>query len=713
MNKVRFMITQDLQQLLSSVLEDLGLDAGSMSSIEPSKLIPEVVQISDEKFGDVTTNIAMVIFSQSRSGSDNSQSKFKSPRELAEAIKERIMNHESRIKNKESKGRSKSVDEVLKNIVKTEVAGPGFINFTFSEHFLLEQLGQGCGEKTITKKKSAKPESQNRIIVEYTDPNPFKEFHLGHLYSNIVGESLARLFEYSGAEVRRVCYQGDVGMHVAKSIFGLMEKFEARNSKHENIKAKLENLEAKPLKERVKFLGQAYALGANTEDESAKEEIKSLNAHIFVAAQKRMVEEENWQAQIDYSQIATIDPDKLKVVDLLFRAGRRWSLEAFEEIYLRLGTKFEDYYFESVVGEYGYKIVKEHLGQVFEESKGAIIFPGSKHGLHDRVFINSLGLPTYEAKELGLAPKKYADWEYDKSFIITGNEINEYFKVLLKAMSLTHPELAEKTNHIGHGMLRLPEGKMSSRTGNVLTGETILDEAKSRVMDIFEETESSLDSETREVVADQVGKAAIKYALLRANIGADVIFDFDQSINFQGNSGPYVQYTFARCISLVRKSQIRNSKSQINSNDQNPNESNGSQILDHAMGILYQIDWQAMGVEMNDEERSILRWLWQFELAVERAASEYAPHHVATYVYELAQRFNSFYNKHSILGGDRDEAPNSKSQITNKSQISNSKSQINSDFETTVLFRLAITAQVARTLEVGLGLLGIEAPAKM
>ena len=168
--------------------------------------------------------------------------------------------------------------------------------------------------------------------------------------------------------------------------------------------------------------------------------------------------------------------------------------------------------------------------KVFEESDGAVIFPGKKYGLHNRVFINSLGLPTYEAKEMGLAPTKYKDFAYDRSIIVTGHEIEEYFKVILKALTFTNPSLSEKTLHVSHGMVRLPGGKMSSRTGDVITGEWLLDEAVSRIRRAYPE----MDGETSE----KVGLAAIKYALLKGTIGRDIEFSFEGSISLTGASGP-------------------------------------------------------------------------------------------------------------------------------------------------------------------------------
>ncbi len=477
-------------------------------------------------------------------------------------------------------------------IERVEVAGPGFINIWLKQEFLLSSLDHSTDHETSLSGKN--------IMVEFTDPNPFKEFHIGHLYSNIVGESICRLLESQGALVWRVCYQGDIGLHVAKSIWGMQA-----------LSSQLPD-ESASLSSKAAFLGQAYAYGATKyeEDETSKQEINVLNKRI-------------------YDQ----DPAVLE----LYKNGKRWSLEYFDGIYARLGTSFKKLYFESEVGPIGLQFVKDNLEKgIFKESNGAVVFPGEDYGLHTRVFINSLGLPTYEAKELGLAPTKYKDFAYDLSVIITGNEVNDYFKVLLKALEQIEPKLAAITKHLSHGMVRLPSGKMSSRTGKVLTGEWLMDEAKKHALGLNQD----------EMVAEKVGLAAIKYALLKSSLGIDVEFDFDESVSFNGNSGPYLQYTYARTQSLLRKDDGTRGETEA----------------------------------LNPEEVSILRFIYRYPEVVAEAAARYAPNLVTNFLYELAQRFNTFYNKHQILGNE---------------------------------LRLSLTKSTGEVLQSGLDLLGIVALEQM
>lgn len=593
-----------LDGLVKLNLAQLGFDTIAAIPLE---------QPADSQFGDYSSSIALHVFGKL---SPDQKQKFSSPRQLAQALVEEINS--------------------AKTGLELSVAGPGFINLFVSQADLIENSRKVVAQPTQLVSQFMQGK---KVIVEFTDPNPFKEFHIGHLYSNTVGEAISRLFEASGAEVIRACYQGDVGMHVAKSVWGLQQLLKEQ-------KKTLADLEAEPLSARVKFLGKAYSLGAtayeaeSSEATETQEEIKKINYYTFLSAQDRLVEEEGWERQVDYTQyVDPTDPSYLEVKEL-YITGRKWSLEYFNFMYSRVGMQFDDFFFESEMGEYGAKIVHEYLNKgVFEESQGAIIFPGEKYGLHNRVFINALGLPTYEAKELGLAPTKETRHHPDLSVIITGNEIDEYFKVLLKALSLISPQLADKTIHMSHGMVRLPEGKMSSRTGNVLTAEWLLDEAEKRAGELMKSVGKGSDTElsaNEALIPQSVGNGAIKWAFLRNAIGKDISFSFDESLSFQGNSGPYLQYSLVRAVGVLQKvgilpvfegSLARNAIApQINSNE----------YLDIEMNSSTQL------LEMS--EKKLLRNLFTYSDVFERAVTEHAPHHLSSYLFELAQLFSSFYD---------------------------------------------------------------------
>ena len=489
----------------------------------------------------------------------------------------------------------------------------GFINFYLSPEFFansieeINKAGEEYGKTTLLKGQ--------KIMVEYTDPNPFKEFHIGHLMDNAIGESVARIIEASGAQVKKANWQGDVGMHVASAVWGILDSGLSVDSMNPND------------------LGKAYAHGATRakEDENVKKEIGEINKHIFTRD----------DANINH----------------VYDTGRQISLDYFETIYKRLGTKFDYYFFESKEGIEGKLMVEAHLDDgIFEKSEGAIIFRGEKYALHTRVFINSNGLPTYEAKELGLNKKKFEiEPDLSKSIIFSANEISEYFKVLLKVMSLILPEVAEKTVHMPHGMLKLPTGKMSSRTGDVITAERLIGEVKEKVLEKLKDREYSKDE--KESISEVVAVGAIKYSILRQSIGGDIIFDFDKSLSFEGDSGPYLQYSYVRAKSVLEKAKISQGETLKNFPKVSP--------------------WETTKVE---------KLLYRFPEVIERAGREYAPHYIVTYLTELASAFNSFYGNAKII----DESDPSRSD-----------------------YKLSLTSAVSHVLKNGLNLLGIKVPEKM
>lgn len=595
----------------------------------------------DEAHGDYATNIALLMYTNLKSA--NSQ--IKSPRELAQKLVTNLQN-----------------DTILSTLIDTtkiEVAGAGFINFTLKQEFLLSELQSAKSEK-YGKNENLRGK---KIMVEYTDPNPFKEMHIGHLMSNTIGESLTRLLEMQGAEVKRACYQGDVGLHVAKAVWGMMEKFEFRIQNSDLLKKIIEEWQGKSLNERQQMMGQAYAYGAAQyeEDPKAKEEMHALNVQIY--------QQNN------------------KAINELYKIGRSWSLEYFETIYSRLGTRFDEYFFESEAGPVGLEVIEEGIKKgVLEEGEGgAVVYHGEKDGLHTRVFRNKLGLATYEGKELGLSKTKYERYKYDLSYIVTANEITEYFKVLLKVMSQLYPELASKTTHIPHGMMKLTTGKMSSRSGKVVTGEGLLNTIQEKVWHkINERTKVQFKSDdpygvytsvnakvsfgSMSDVADDVAVGALKYLVLRQSIGNDVVYDLEKMTNFEGATGPFVQYTFARAKSILRKFKITNSLPAVPS----------AQLMQ--AGQILKLDYDIL----EEQEFSLLRWIYRYPEVVNEAGRALSPHMIATYITELSSRFNSFYQACRV--------------------------EENGEVNT---LRYELSEAVANVLKSGLNVIGIVAPEEM
>lgn len=627
---------QQIIEKLQNIVKELTFDDIKIDLTTPN----------DDSHGDYSSNIAMRL----------AKILGKNPLEIAEEIAQKFSNRHSELDSESQKGIGSGIgvrDDVFSYVEKVEAVAPGFINFYLS----IDALVDSAENVLKVPEKTGKNISweNKKVIVEFTDPNPFKEFHIGHVYTNTVGESLSRLYEAIGATVQRADYFGDVGMHVAKALYGLQKMFEEDN-------LDMQKLSEKPLEERINYFGKAYAKGSSAYEEQpeTQEEMKKLNRLVYLSAQKMWEKEKSLQAYVDYRQGVEIDENQLQQVYDMYTVGRKWSLAYFDSIYDRLGMKFGGYYPESIAGEKGYKLVKDHIkDSVFVEHDGAVIFKGEEYGLHTRVFINSLGLPTYEAKELGLAVWKNEEFPYDFSIILTGNEINEYFKVLMKALSIIKPDLAAKSKHIGHGMVKLSSGKkMSSRTGQIISGKEVLDEAKNLSAEKIAEAKIGRDSvglSSANEVAEQVGIGAIKYSFLKSGIGKDIPFSFEDSVSFEGNSGPYVQYTYTRTHSLLEKAGLKD--------------------------VHYPKDYTP-----SEDELRILRYIQKFGEAVEVAALSYSPNVVTEYLFELCQLFNNFYQKYRILNASSEQEKE---------------------------FRLALTATIGIVIKQGLYLLGIAAPEKM
>lgn len=390
-----------------------------------------------------------------------------------------------------------------------DIAGPGFINITLSREFLAEQV-RIANSLGIEFGNAETPE-EKRVMIEYSNPNPFKEIHIGHLMSNVVGESLSRLLESTGATVLRDTFGGDVGPHVAKAIWALQQKGVTDIGS-------------------VKEIGAAYTHGSNAyeESEKAKKEIDDLNTRIYAVVAKQNSPEE----------LSDEDRQLLE----LWRKGREVSMLEFERIFGLLGTKFDYVFYDSDTTDVGMQKVQEGLEKgIFEESEGAIIYRGEKKGLHTLVFITSRGTPTYETKDIGLAFLKEERDSTDEVLIVTAVEQIGHFEVVLAALAEIAPLLAEKTHHIPHGLLRLPTGKMSSRKGNVITGADLLEEV------IAKASEKNDDP----LIAQQVAVGAVKFMILRQAPGGDIIFDAEKSLSLEGDSGPYLQYATVRAQSIL------------------------------------------------------------------------------------------------------------------------------------------------------------------
>lgn len=606
-------IKRVLHQELSSAINRLGFLTGGMQGFEPA-----VEFAADLKHGDLTTNAAMIL----------AKTLKKNPMQIAdEIVKElRAINLESNIFDK------------------IEFAPPGFINFHLSRELLLNETKDLLLKDILQVNKT---ESTGKIMVEFAHPNTHKSLHIGHVRNIATAESLIRLLNAVGVKVIRANYQGDVGMHIAKAMYGMLDL--------SPFKDQLNDIRG--VNERVAFLGKAYAAGSGAyeADESAKKLIHDYNYMIYAAAQKFQRENGSETGTTDFLKLVTGTKELFNKVFDVWKETRQWSLDYYEEMYQKLGTHFDRYYFESECMK-ALEIAQAAVDAgILEKSEGAIVFKGEKYGLDTRVFVNSLGLPTYEAKELALAEKEFTEFgTLDKAIHVVGPEQSSFFQVTFKVEELLNPELyAGKQHHLAYGWVRLKHGKMSSRMGNVVTAGELVDETKKAISEVM--LKSDFTAEEKEKVIEMAAIGAIKYSFLKVSTNQEIAFDIQESISFDGNSGPYLQYTYARTQSVLRKVDAENPENQL----------------------------PVTGMEK--EELDLMRLLFRFEDTVIQSADKYAPSTLCSYLFTLAQAFNLFYQKLPILKAEGDSRA----------------------------LRLALTEATGNVIKKGLSLLGIDAPERM
>lgn len=434
------------------------------------------------EFGDFATNTSMQLAGKLG----------KNPREIAEIL----------------------CNELEKNPLfeNVEIAGPGFINLKISD-------------KSLWELANSKPDQvfKNQVyVLEYSCPNAFKDLHTGHLYQTIYGDVLARVLEAAGAKVNRTSFGGDVGLHVAKCLWGMRQELGGENPD------RLQEVENNAF-ERAKWIGKTYVIGAKAyeEDETAKQEIIDLNKAIY-----------GFHEQND-----TTSP-----MAKIYWETRQWSFDYFDAFYDLIEVDRMHYYPESSTAPTGMSVVAEQLkAGKLERSEGAIVFKGDENkNLHTRVFVTSNGLPTYETKDIGVIWKEIADYNFDHRILMTGNDQKEYMRVVYAAADTFEPGIGAKMTHLTNGTVRFSDGKkMSSRLGNVSRAVDVLDEIKVRASELAKDDQK---------LTNQIALGAIKYAFVKYRLGGDIAFDIEETVNLHGNSGTYIQYAHARACSILSKS---------------------------------------------------------------------------------------------------------------------------------------------------------------
>ena len=643
---------QEIRGLIKKAIRELyGLDFD-----------PDLTPSPDNIDADYSTNAPLKL----------AKDLHKSPMQIAEELLETFVS----ICDNGSKLASESCNDGHKRSgeQKILITPPGFLNFVLSEEFLQSSLDKLDGNFNSDEYKG------QTVICEFSDPNPFKVLHVGHLYTSIVGDSIARLFEYAGAKVIRANFGGDVGLHVAKTMYVLRQK---------------------PIdKLTIEDIAKCYVEGtaAYEDDEKAHQDITELNKEIYrinaegigrerVTAPEgdpKMFAKQNLgegeapagpalpgdstragdaaggtparasarvgeaavagPARIDASDNAA---DSLSSLTELYWKGRELSYDYFKAFYAKIGVKFDKFYPESTVADLGLAKVKEQLKNgVYEYSDGAVIFDGDKYGLHTRVFINKEGVPTYETKDVGLIFTKWQDYHFDKSIVITGNEQLDYMKVVLKSVEQYAPDLVEKTIHLTHGLVKLPGNvKMSSRKGNFLKAVDVLD----MVRDALKEEHNSGD--------ETVSLAATKYAFLKYKMGGNIVFDPKESVKMTGNSGPYLLYSCVRAKKILQRVDCLSEDFLFG----RAGDGSGGPPTELPIGRSRGEDKTRQDPLDNEPvmpcaERDLIKKLLEYRTVLDEAVSELAPHKVANYLYELAQDFSRFYESCPVAGSDQEAA---------------------------------------------------------
>lgn len=584
----------------------------------------------NEEFGDYSSNIAFQLFEKIKNQKllpyqrgkvlptkiKEAYLSSKSPKELAEVIASGIRN--SRLKTRDF------LDRV-------EVAGEGFINFWLSQEALIFVL------KEVLKKKESFGRSEilrgKKYLLEHTSPNTIKTLHIGHVRNNVLGMALHNILESCGAQVKMDAINNDRGIHVMKAVWAYMKYGESKTP---------DDVGEKP----DHFVDRFYVMGAEAyeKDKKAKEAIKELLR--------------KWEA-------------KDVKVRSVWRKLRDWTFEGFKQTYSRLGSSHDKQWFESEFYEHGKKMVAEGLKKgVFKRLPDkAVLSNLSKYGLSDTIVLRSDGTSVYHTQDLYLTKLKRETFPSDLYIWVIGPEQSLYLKQLFAMCEELGIGKREDYLHLSYGFVYLKgKGKMSSRLGTVVSADWLLEEVTKRARKIIEKSETGrgLSEKEKKDIAEKVGLAAIKYGFLKLARDTDLQFDIDESLSLEGNSGPYLQYTYARTQSVLRKFRELNPEHRMKPFD-----------LGNYLGI------RDSKLEINKEENNLLRTFVHFPEVVEDSAKNFAPNLICNYLYDLAKKYNNFYDTCKIIGSENEE------------------------------FRLLLNQAVGQILKNGLSLLGIEALTKM
>ena len=478
----------------------------------------------------------------------------------------------------------------------------GFLNLVIADSYYIDFLNQIKENKHFG---LAAPNSKEAILVEYSSPNTNKPLHLGHIRNNLLGYSVAEILKAAGHKVYKTQIINDRGIHICKSMiawqrFGNGETPESTGLKGDKLVGNYYVAFDKAYKKEIQ---QLIAKGKSKEEAEKQ-------APIFVAAQEML---RQWEAG---------DPEVIS----LWKKMNGWVYDGFAVTYKNLGVDFDSYYYESNTYLLGKDIVEKGLAQgvFFKKEDGSVWCDLTADGLDEKLVLRADGTSVYITQDMGTATQRVKDYPDVKGMVYTvGNEQDYHFKVLFLILKKLGYDWASHLYHLSYGMVDLPSGKMKSREGTVVDADDLIAEMEQTAKEISQEL-GKLDGYTeaqKEALYHTIGLGALKYYILKVDPKKRILFDPKESIDFQGNTGPFVQYTYARIQSILRKYA--------------------------EMGAA---DSTAMPDTLHEKEKALLKSITLFPAIVQEAAEEYSPAVIANYVYDLVKDFNSFYQNVSILG---------------------------------------------------------------
>lgn len=520
----------------------------------------------------------------------------------------------------------------------------GFLNLVISQSAWLDLLSDIDANPKYGEKKA--DDNSPLVMIEYSSPNTNKPLHLGHVRNNLLGWSLAKIMEANGNKVVKTNIVNDRGIHICKSMlawlkYGNGETPETSGKKGDHLIGDYYVAFDKHYREEVKQLMAQYmseGMGEEDAEKKAKEE-----SPLIKEAHEMLVK---WEQN---------DPE----VRALWEKMNNWVYEGFDETYKALGVGFDKIYYESQTYLKGKAKVEEGLAKgLFERHEDNSVWADlTNEGLDQKLLLRSDGTSVYMTQDIGTAEMRFKDFPIDKMIYVVGNEQNYHFQVLSILLDRLGFKWGKELVHFSYGMVELPNGKMKSREGTVVDADDLIAAMIADAKQTSEELGKFADmaEEERNEIARVVGLGALKYFILKVDARKNMLFNPEESIDFNGNTGPFIQYTYARIRSIMRKA-------------------------------TEEADGNAKAAELSQKEIDLIQKMSDYSAAVEQAGKDYSPSGIANYCYELTKEFNQFYHDYSILNADTEEEK---------------------------IVRLTIAKNVARTIKNGMALLGIEVPERM